>query len=567
MDPMRRPFVPFAAGAALLVAALAQPGCGTSDMGHPDAVEDWVEEDQPAGSIVFDADNVTDIGYRERAEITGVHLGADGRPASATVTLSLLGSAYDTSLQDTVVQTDEDGAFAATIIAGSVSTQFSLRAVSPDGARAELPMSIVPPDQATLEIDPFVEGRRRVDRYAVQLFADAPCPVQGVEPVLQWPSLELPIVLTGLAERSSFTVAVDGMICDEDVPGDDCIVWVKGCREGVETDGAAPSAVTVTLLDDVLFFSHEAFATRTTLDASALLEEHIATLVAPLQPLATSAGGVATLLLDGIQTGFDPADADVFLGARQASGMDGQVESLILDAGGWDPETEIEGLEAFLASSAAGIDVRGRLEKDLWPASPDDSIMATHILESVKVSGGVDLLGALLATEAMESQTAVTYERDVASLGPHGFPIGGGSFLVAAAGLGYIPMLMTGEVPPGDPLSAWLDSHVDCQAVGELLASNDVMAGLVGAENADVLYELHCMEFLEGIVQNVHLAAEGIDLEIPQISLGGTADFLETDGSPRPGRAAVGLWTEALWGEAVFPDPPAFTLDQVDSLF
>jgi hypothetical protein len=555
--------------AFLLVAltALAAQACGSSDMGHPDGEVDVIDDElPPSGSVLFDNESDTVLSHRQRGHVMGHYYDASGRPGPTTVTLSLLGSAYDTTLETTVVETspEDEGAFSVALVAGSVDTVFTVRAVAADGARSELEVRIASESRGELIIEPDPDGRRRVDQYIVYLYDDAACTGDLAEPAFQSAPEEPPVAFTSLPEGALFTVAVRGYACDEDILDGDCFRWVEGCRDEVPTETDSPAPVVIPVFDDVDYFDHDAFATLTVLDAGGILEPRAGRLLDALRPLATTLEGIADLLLDGIQNGFDPVDADIFLNARQAASMDSQVVALILTSGSWDPATEIAVLESFLQSSCSEIVLAGRLEKNFWPDNPEEVFPAKHVLESIG-TGDVNVIARVLQPDARESQTLVSYSRDVADLGSHAFAAGGGTLLLALLGEHLAERLDEPGHTEG-VVERWLGSHVDCAALGLLLAVDPALSGLAGGEGAGLFYEARCLDVLGGFARSLELAASEIDADLPALELAGSADFLEEDGSPRPGKTAAGEWSRVDWGDEPFGSPQPFVLEPSASL-
>jgi hypothetical protein len=545
--------------------ALTALACGSSGMEIPDGEVDVIDDElPPSGTVLFDEQSDTVLSHRQRGHIVGTYLDASGRPGPTTVTLSLLGNAYDTTLETTVVETspDEEGAFSAALIAGSVDSVFTVRAVAADGARAEMEVRIVSESRGELIVMPEPAGRRRVDYYAVYLYEGGTCSGSLPEPDFQYESETTPVAFTSLPEETLFTVVVHGYACDADVLEGDCIRWVEGCREDVPTGTDSAPPVAIPLIDDVHYFDHEFFGTLTVLDAGDILEPRAGQMIDALRPLATSLEGIADLLLDGIQNGLDPVDADIFLGARQAGAVDALVVSLILGSGSWDPANEIAVLESFLQSSCSEIVLAGWLDRNFWPDDPEEVFPAKHILESMG-AGDFNVITRVLEPDTRESQTLVSYSLDVASLGEHTFPVGGGTLLLALldehlAGLLEDPVDSTGVV------ERWLGSHVDCAALGMMLADDPILADLAGGEGAGAFYEARCLEVIGGFPRSLELAAVEHDTALPTLSLEGTADFLEEDGSPRPGKTALGEWSRVTWGEDVFPAPQPFELEPAE---
>lgn len=551
----------------IAVLACLYAACGTSGMTRPDSDVDWIEEELPVGSLQFEPDSDTQLSQRERGEVKGYYLDTGGNPATTTVTLSLLGSAYDTTLETTEVETDEDnpGYFTAKIIAGSVDTDFTLRAVAADGARAEINIQIVSSGRGVIKIEPVPEGRRKIDSFIVHLHESAGCPAGVAEPRFESPPVQAPIVFSHLPEQVTFTVAVYGYACDDDVLTDECFLWVEGCMENVQPLSGTAPAIDIPVHDDIDYFSQEAFSTNTILDAEEILAGHVEKFLESLNPIAVSVEGIASLLLDNIQNKFDSPDDDVFINARAAGDMDRRVAELLQAPGPWNPSEEIDTLSSLLFTSTSTLTFRGRLEKNFWPENPGERFLAKHVFESI-AAGGHNLIEQVLDEGIRESQTMVSYNYDIATLGAHTFPVGAGSLILAIFTHVYIPSIVTGVDHDSDATRQWMESHIECEAIGELLASNEDMASLAIPDDPVEYYSAECSDILDAIAREVRLAAEGIDSLLPIIELAGSADFLESDGTPHAGKIARGAWNDIKWGSENLSSPQPFTLEPSESL-
>jgi len=553
----------------IAVLACLYAACGTSGMTRPDAGVDWIEEELPVGSLQFEPDSDTQLSQREWGEVKGYYLDTGGNPATTTVTLSLLGSAYDTTLETTEVETDEDnpGHFTVKIIAGSVDTDFTLRAVAADGARAEINIQIVSSGRGMIRINPVPEGRRKIDSFIVHLHesAGSGCPAGAAEPRFESPPVQAPVVFSHLPEQVAFTVAVYGYACDDDVLTDGCFLWVEGCMENVQPLSGTAPPIDIPVHDDIGYFSYEAFSTNTILDAEEILAVHVEKFLESLNPIAVSVEGIASLLLDNIQNKFDSPNDDVFINARAAGDMDRRVAELLQVPGPWNPSEEIDTLSSLLFTSTSALTFRGRLEKNFWPENPGEGFLAKHVFESI-AAGDHNLIEQVLDEDIRESQTMVSYNYDIATLGAHTFPVGAGSLLLAIFTHVYIPSIVTGVDHDSDATLQWMESHIECEAIGELLASNEDMASLALPDDPVEYYSAECSDILDAIAREVRLAAEGIDSLLPIIELAGSADFLESDGTPHAGKIARGAWNDIKWGGENLSSPQPFTLEPSESL-
>ncbi|MFH1436502.1 MAG: hypothetical protein ABIJ56_12350, partial [Pseudomonadota bacterium] len=244
----------------MLAAALLSAGCGATDVSQPDtdAQTDWEDEEAPTGSLEFDHEGNVDLSPRQRESVSGHYLDPLGVPSQTTITLSLLGNAFDASLEETTVETGEDGHFTAGIIAGSINTEFSLRAVARDGAQSEIGIRIISSDNGILKIEPFYGGRRHIDHYEIHLHEHASCPAEGEEPgyLMNTTPEESPVMFSHLPESMTFTVVLRGFPCvPEDEPDGECVPWVAGCRENLVTQLTSPDTVTIAVADDIDYFS------------------------------------------------------------------------------------------------------------------------------------------------------------------------------------------------------------------------------------------------------------------------------------------------------------------------
>ena len=562
---------PICALLALLAAGLIC-GCGATDMNQPDsdAHTDWEDEETPTGSLQFDHEGDVDLSPRERESVSGHYLDPDGNPTQTTISLSLLGNAFDASIEETTIETGEDGHFTASIIAGSINTEFSLRAVAQDGAQCETGIRIISSDNGIVKIEPVYEGRRHIAYYEIHLHELAACPPGEEEPryLMNTAPEESPVMFSHLPESITFTVVVRGYPCiPEDEPDETCVAWVMGCRENVVTQLASPDIVNIAVLDDIDYFSREAFTTSTEFNAREMLADSVETLLAPLDPLAVPVEGIADFLLDEIQNRLDEAQQDIFFNARPDI-YEAVVDQLTV-SGADSLAEEIGELSTLLGSSIAAVTLAGRLEKDFWPENPDDSFTAKHILESVVVGEKTLIEDLGVDDDTRESLISVSYNRDIATLGssdePVTLPIGGGSLLLAISGRVGLPAY-TDIDADSVPFSAWLLEKIKCDVMAAVLVGHEDLEALAPPDDPLEWYRALCSDIITEIVQEIEQSAQGIDTSLPFLEFSGAADFLQEDGMPLEGKTAAGEWTLISWGSETFSDSQSFVLEPSVSL-
>ncbi len=569
---MRLNSFPINALPMLFAAALLCAGCGATDMSQPDsdAHTDWVDEEAPTGSLEFDHEGDVDLSPRQRESVSGHYIDPDGIPTQTTITLSLLGNAFDASLEETTVETGEDGLFTAGIIAGSINTEFSLRAVAYDGAQSEIGIRIVSSYDGIVKIEPLYEGRRHIDYYEIHLHEHASCPATGEVPryLLNAAPEESPVMFSHLPESMTFTVVVRGYPCEpEDEADAVCVPWVVGCRENVVTQLASPDTVNIAVLDAIDYFSREAFTTGTDFNARELLAGSVDPLLSPLDPLAAAVADIADFLLDEIQNRMDEAQQDIFYNARPDI-YEAVIERLS-DSGADSLAEEISELKTLLHTSIAAVTLAGRLEKDFWPEDPDDSFTAKHILESVVVGEKTLIEDLGVDDDTRESLISVSYNRDIATLGssddPIVLPIGGGSLLLAISGRVGLPAYVDIDAD-SVPFSAWLMDKIKCDEIAAVLAGHKDLEALAPPDNPTEWYKTLCSDIITEIVREIDQSAQGTDTSLPFLEFSGAADFLQEDGMPLEGKTAAGEWTLINWGSETFSDSQSFVLEPSVSL-
>jgi len=307
--------------------------------------------------------------------------------------------------------------------------------------------------------------------------------------------------------------------------------------------------VSVPISDDPGYFAADFFQTHTTLNAGDAPGGRIEDVMAILAPLDASSGAIAEFILNEIQNAFemDTGKQTMFLLARQESGMDSLVGEILRNSGAESFSGEISELRSLLTSTTGALAVSGRLDESVfWPTSPGEEITVNHVLESVS-AGGSNILSALLSSDTNVSLLSVSYDRDIVALGPHTFPIGGGTLLYAISTQVYIPGLLGFETGAGT-FDQWMSSHIDCAAIAARIVQNGTMVTLPSPDEPLSWYQSRCSDILAGLNQEIVLKTREIDTELPALQLSGSADFLQEDGSPYDGKTAFGAWSEAAWG-------------------
>jgi hypothetical protein len=359
------------AAAALL--ALAFSSCGTSGFGARDGEVDWLEEDPPRGTIIFGSESETTLGHGQIGEISGRYLGPAGGPAPAAMTFSLLGNAYDSTLVSTTGEAGSDGLFSVKVQAGSVDTQFTLRAAAADGAKNEIPIHVVSSDNGIVKIQPAYDGRRAVNRWDVALYEPTTCPPTGIDPTFAdaFSVSEAPSIFSHLPEAATFTVSVLGSLCDDPDDTGTCQVWVEGCKEDVRDDqGQDP--VSVDISDDPGYFAADYFHIHTTLNAENVLGGRIEEMLAPLSPFNASCEAIAEFILNEIQNAFelDAEKQTIFLLVRQESGMDGLVAGILRGSGAESFTYEISAFQEGSTRAFSGPPTRERRSRPTMSWNP-----------------------------------------------------------------------------------------------------------------------------------------------------------------------------------------------------
>lgn len=149
---------------ALVPLIAASVGCSTIDSGET------VPDDGPvsADQVAFATDQTLELAPSEVVELT-----LKTTP-KGSVTLLLLGDAFDASLDSTTVEADADGRATVTLKASSKPSIFRLRAIA-GKAMDELPVAVSELGFAPVQVRPRYEGRRAVTSWRASISIGKSC--------------------------------------------------------------------------------------------------------------------------------------------------------------------------------------------------------------------------------------------------------------------------------------------------------------------------------------------------------------------------------------------------------
>lgn|GEM_PF-3532315 len=547
--------------------------CSTSGISSPDGMLDVNMESSPKGSIIFSEESQTTLVLLETGTIYGQYFDSSGKPASASLTIALIGDTYDSTLLDTEVETESDGKFEVAVRAGSVETHFDLRVVANDGAQNRITINVVSVQGGAFLIKPIYNGRRLVKKWFANLYSFSECEEvpQSIPSFTGSFSSEMDSMLfSHIPENRTFEILIRATPCGEGEVGFWCLPgqWINGCK--VETV-AANQVVTVDVeVDDYQnIFGGNFYEVFFTIDASRILGNSINELLSPVLSFGQSCETMAGFILDEIQKYFstDTEKQSLFIIARRESGMDGSISNLLCNSDARDIPSDLNAILQNIFVSIQEIIFHGEILSSTytgfwWDDDEDDVISAEHSFESIR-AGGRNILSDVLSVEGNSSELIVDYNHDIITLGKHSFPLGGGTFLRYVAEDVAIPQV-SGSYESNISFEEYLRSKIDCSSISHLICSNETLSGLAESGDSIEWYRNLCLEILSNVEENINDEAERIDLIFSSIQFGGYADFLDLNGYPNTlvdgNRVGIGYLNEAKWGNELIPGPPSLII-------
>lgn len=511
----------------------ALPGCGAGADSSPSDVGTDAREDGGSTRLVrFEDEGPVSLVYRETRAF-GLVVLEDGAPAAGVrVDLGLEGDAQDSSLIETVLATDAEGRAIATLVAGTVSASFSLRAALATGETARLAVQAVPPHEVRVTLEPLYDGARNVPDYEVRLLRGGACP--SVYPGPADPAAETVLRV----DAASPTFALDRSLLFAELRvlavGLDLgqpLTW--GCLDGVTVSTAGIDRLAVAMAD-LPRPPPGRHAIEVELPLATLSVGVVDDAFLPFAPLLDGERGNGEFVIDGLiqelRDAGNTAAVEVFEASRSADGLDAVVSAAVPGFADALAALRDRATEFLRAAVFAG-------EVEL--GETDDSGNGEAVERWRAISDGTtSLLLAAAGEPAVEGVVRTTFASDHIALGPHDLPLSLGRVVELA--LSHA----TGDDEPdwGARLAAWLETELPCAAVTEALTAS---ADLVAVCNASCLLAL--CEAWKADLATASTAAL-LDAELNHNTLNATSScvFLDTGGRLLPTGRCDGA-IEAHW--------------------
>lgn len=526
-------FVRFAPLLLLSAFTLALPGCGASaDSGPSDAATDAREDGGLDRAVRFDDEGPVSLVYRESRAFGLVVLEHGAPLAGVRVDLGLEGDAQDSSLLETTLTTDAEGRAVGTLVAGTVSASFSLRAALATGETARLAVQTVAPHEVRVTLEPLYDGARNVPQFEVRLLRGGACP--AVYPGPADPTAET--VLTVDAAAPAFPLdrgllfaglRVLAVGLDAGRP----LTW--GCVDDVTvtTAGIDRLAVAMTDLPWPPPGRHE-IEIALPLATLAVGVAHEA--FAPFAPLLDGERDAGEFVIDGLieelRAEGDTAAVEVLQTSRLADGLDAGVTLAVPDLGAAVAGVRDRAAEFLRVAAFAG-------EVDLGEMDGTGNGEAVERWRTIG-DGTTTLPLAAEDEPAVEGVVRTTFASDHIALGPHDLPLSLGR--VVALALSHA----AGGVDPdwAARFAAWLEAELPCATVVAALTAS---ADLVAVCDAACLLPL-CETWRDGLTASSAEALAGAELNYNTLQATSSCAFLDDGGRLLPTGRCDGA-IEAHW--------------------
>ena len=501
----------------LLFTTLALPGCGAaSDSAPPDGDTDASRDDGGTSrAIRFDEEGPVSLAYRE-ARAFGLTVFEDSVPlAGVRVELGLEEDAQDSSLLETALTTDGEGRAVGTLVAGTVSASFFLRAALPTGETTRLEVQTTAPHEVSVTLDPLYDGARNVPEYEVRLLAGGTCPA-----VYPGPADPLESVLTVPGASPTFVVGRELLFAElrvlaEGRDGGAVLTW--GCVDRVTVSIAGVERLPVTLVD--LPWPHPGrHAVAVVLPLSTLGLEVVDEAFAPFAGLLAGERTDGEFVVDGLVEALRAAGntsvLEVLESRRPVDGLDAAVDEV---AGGFGislAELYARAAEFLRLAVFAG-------EVELGEADGTGNGDAVELWQTLG-DGTTSLPLAATGEPAVEGAARTTFASDHIALGPHDLPLS----------LGRVLDLVLSHVAEGTApgwsagFTEWLGDELSCPAVVDALT---VSADLVAVCDSTCLLAL-CEGWRTGLVSESTGALTTAESNHHQLNVVSTCTFLDADG-------------------------------------
>jgi len=511
----------------------ALPGCeGVGDTAPSDVGTDAREDGGSERVVRFDDEGPVSLVYRE-SRAFGLAVFEHGAPlAGVRVELGLEGDAQDSSLLETVLTTDAGGRAVGTLVAGTVSAAFSLRAALATGETARLAVQAVAPREVRVALEPLYDGARNVPQFEVRLLRGGACP--AVYPGPADPTTEA--VLTVDAAAPAF--ALDrGLLFTElrllavGLDAGQALTW--GCVDGVTVPTAGLDRLAVAMVD-LPWPPPGRHAIEVALPLGTLALGVVDEAFLPFAPLLEGERDEGEFVIDGLIGALrgvgDTAAAEVFETRRFADGLDGAVTLAVPGLGAALAGVRDGATEFLRAAVFAG-------EVDLGETDGTGNGEAVERWRTI--GDGASALALAAAGEpAVEGVVRTTFASDHIALGSHDLPLS----------LGRVVGLVLSHAAGGaDPdwegrLAGWLAAELPC---AELVAALSVSADLVAVCDTVCLLAT-CEAWRAGLAAASAAALADAELNHNTLNAASSCVFLDAGGRLRGSGRCDGS-IEAHW--------------------
>jgi hypothetical protein len=199
--------------------------------------------------IELTSDTALRIGFGKHSKIRGRLLDVDGKPISGKhVGFALIGRPVDSAITSLDAQTDDDGAFSNTLIAGESDATFRVRISNEAAYDTYVDVAVSNAGFGTLIVTASYGGDRAVEQRSVFAVAGVDCKDaerMAGDPMATFADKEKEARLPALPADTSYAVTVVA-------EGADGTVVARGCIDGVNIESDVETPIEIALEDQAL---------------------------------------------------------------------------------------------------------------------------------------------------------------------------------------------------------------------------------------------------------------------------------------------------------------------------